>query len=118
MIGSDQLSRFSRQFQDRCGLRSTQRCAKRGRRRTRGSRNDRGSPPRLWVATSGTRLDRDRPTRQTAWPGEDPAEPVEETIIADRAEDFVQFVLHQVAEREQAEEEFFRTLDQRTGEVS
>ncbi|MFV4912395.1 hypothetical protein PFZ49_02245 [Microbacterium lacticum] len=73
---------------------------------------------REWVATSGTRLDRDRPTRQTAWPGEDPAETVEETIIADRAEDFVQFVLDQVAEREQAEEEFFRTLDQRTGEVS
>ena len=26
---------------------------------------------RDWVAASGTRLDRDRPTRQTAWPGEE-----------------------------------------------
>lgn len=25
---------------------------------------------RDWVAASGTRLDRDRPTRQTTWPGE------------------------------------------------
>ncbi len=28
---------------------------------------------RDWVAASGTRLDRDRPSRQTAWPGERPA---------------------------------------------
>lgn len=27
---------------------------------------------REWAAASGTRLDRDRPTRQTLWPGEDP----------------------------------------------
>lgn len=32
---------------------------------------------RDWVAASGTRLDRDRSTRQTTWPGEDPAAAVE-----------------------------------------
>src|ERR1700689_3009395 len=30
---------------------------------------------REWVALSGTRLDRDRPTRQTIWPGEGPEPP-------------------------------------------
>ena len=72
---------------------------------------------RDWVATSGTRLDRDRPTRQTTWPGEDPAPPVEDVIIADRGEDFVQFVFDQVEARREAEEAFFRSLDERTGEV-
>jgi len=42
-----------------------------------------------WVTTSGTRLDRDRPTRQTAWPGEPPADTVEDVVISDRDEDFV-----------------------------
>lgn len=72
---------------------------------------------REWVAASGTRLDRDRPTRQTAWPGEDPAPPVEDVIIADRGEDFVQFVFEQVEARREAEEAFFRSLDERPGEV-
>nr|WP_222851376.1 hypothetical protein [Phytoactinopolyspora mesophila] len=45
---------------------------------------------RDWVAASSTRLDRSGPTRKTAWPGEDPAEPVKDTIIAHRDEDFVQ----------------------------
>lgn len=72
---------------------------------------------REWVAASGTRLDRDRPTRQTTWPGEDPAPPVEDVIIADRGEDFVQFVFDQVEARREAEEAFFRSLDERTGEV-
>lgn len=62
---------------------------------------------RDWVAASGTRIDRDRPTRQTAWPGEEPAEPVEDTIIAHRDQDFVQWVLDDVAERRQAEDEFY-----------
>ena len=73
---------------------------------------------RDWVATSGTRLDRDRPTRQTSWPGEDPAPPVEDVVITDRAEDFVQFVFDQVAERQRAEEAFYGTLDYDTGEVT
>ena len=62
---------------------------------------------RDWVAACGTRLDRDRPTRQTAWPGEDPAEPVEDRIIENRDQDFVQFVLDDVAARRQAEDEFY-----------
>lgn len=45
-----------------------------------------------WVAACGTRLDSDRPTRQAAWPGEDPAPTVEESAITNRDEDFVQFV--------------------------
>ena len=73
---------------------------------------------RDWVATSGTRLDRDRPTRQTSWPGEDPAPPVEDVVITDRAEDFVQFVFDQVAERQRAEEAFYGTLDYETGELT
>ncbi|MHB1063594.1 MAG: hypothetical protein ACYC1Z_03725 [Georgenia sp.] len=73
---------------------------------------------REWVAASGTRLDRDRRTRQTVWPGEDPAPPVEDVIIADRGEDFVEFVFEQVEARREAEEAFFRTLDERTGEIS
>ena len=72
---------------------------------------------RDWVAACGTRLDRDRPTRQTVWPGEDPAEPVEDRIIANRDEDFVQFVLDVVAARKQAEDEFYAGLDPATGEL-
>ena len=61
---------------------------------------------REWVALSGTRLDRDRPTRQTAWPGEDP-QPVEaERPIVNRDEEFVAFVIADVNRRAQAEAEF------------
>ena len=73
---------------------------------------------REWVAASGTRLDRDRPTRQTTWPGEEPAPPVEDVFIADRGEDFVQFVFEQVEARREAEEAFFRTLGEHTGGLS
>ncbi|MGN6128959.1 MAG: hypothetical protein ACTHOK_01305 [Nocardioidaceae bacterium] len=48
---------------------------------------------REWVATCGTRLDRDRPTRQTAWPGEPPMQPAPESIIANRDEDFFAFLI-------------------------
>lgn len=72
---------------------------------------------RDWVAASGTRLDRDRRTRQTAWPGEEPAEPVEDTFIAHRDQDFVQFVLDDVAARRQAEDDFYAGLDPTTGEL-
>lgn len=65
---------------------------------------------RDWVAASGTRLDRDRPTRQTAWPGEQPAEPVEDTLIANRDSEFVEFVRADVARRQQVEEEFYASL--------
>ncbi|MCT1607482.1 hypothetical protein M3B43_09115 [Nesterenkonia massiliensis] len=66
---------------------------------------------REWVAASGTRLDRDRPTRQTSWPGEDPAPPVEDLTVEDRESEFVDFVRAEVAQRRQAEDEFFRHLD-------
>jgi hypothetical protein len=47
---------------------------------------------RDWVAQCGTRLDRDRPTRQTTWPGEPAATPGAEVEIRDRAADFDEFV--------------------------
>ena len=72
---------------------------------------------RDWVATSGTRLDRDRPTRQTAWPGEAPTEPVDDKPITDRDEDFVRYVLDEVSNRAAAEEAFYAGIDSRTGEV-
>ncbi|WP_137843351.1 hypothetical protein [Microbacterium sp. 2FI] len=56
-----------------------------------------------WVATSGTRLDRDRPTRQTFWPGESSSDRFEDTPINDRDEDFVRFVLDDLAGRREAE---------------
>lgn len=67
---------------------------------------------RDWVAASGTRLDQDRPSRQTAWPGEAPTPTVEDTHITDRRQDFVQFVLEQVAKRRAAEDAFFARLDE------
>lgn len=54
---------------------------------------------REWVALSGTRLDRDRPTRQTAWPGEAPEPATVETPITHRDEDFVAFVIDDVRQR-------------------
>ena len=72
---------------------------------------------REWVTIAGTKLERDRDTRQTAWPGEAPAEPVEEVLIADRDEDFVRYVLDEVAIRQAAEEAFFAGVDPATGEV-
>jgi len=60
---------------------------------------------REWVTISGTRLDRDRPTRQTTWPGEQPAPETSETPITDRDADFVQHVLDDTARRAEAEAE-------------
>ena len=51
---------------------------------------------REWVSTAGCRLDRDRPTRQSTWPGEDPIDTAPERVVANRDEDFVQFVLDDV----------------------
>lgn len=72
---------------------------------------------RDWVTASGTRLDHDRPTRQTAWPGDEPAEPVTETTIVNRDEDFVQFVLDDCARRRAAEAEFYASINTDTGEL-
>ena len=63
---------------------------------------------REWVSLSGTRLDRDRPTRQTVWPGEDPIEPGSEVEILDRNADFYLFVREDVAARRAIEEQVRR----------
>lgn len=63
---------------------------------------------RDWVATCGTRLDNDRPTRQTTWPGEDPQPPIEDTAISDRTADFVAFVAADVHARQEVEDEVMR----------
>lgn len=60
---------------------------------------------REWVSTAGCRLDRDRPTRQTTWPGEVTRETCPEVEIVDRYADFVQFVLSDVATRRRIEEQ-------------
>ena len=73
---------------------------------------------RDWVAASGTRLDRDRPTRQTVWPGEQPTGPTEDTTITDRDADFVQYVLDEVTARREAEDAFFAGIDLDTGELT
>ncbi|WP_426168159.1 hypothetical protein [Microbacterium sp. DWRC1-3] len=58
---------------------------------------------RDWVTISGTRLDRDRPTRITVWPGgeaEDWTEPdTTERPVAKRTDDFLAFVEEQVKAR-------------------
>jgi hypothetical protein len=66
---------------------------------------------RDWVTACGTRLDRDRPTRQTSWPGEQPGPPIEDTPITNRDQDFVQFVLNDVAERQRVEDDFYANLE-------
>ncbi|RXW33474.1 hypothetical protein [Brevilactibacter flavus] len=73
---------------------------------------------REWVAACGTRLDHDRPTRQTVWPGEEPGDPIEDIPIIDRDAEFVEFVMSDVQARREAEEAFYRDLDPDTGEVS
>lgn len=73
---------------------------------------------RDWVAACGTRLDRDRPTRQTVWPGEDEADPIEDTPITDRDQDFVAFVIADVERRHELEADFYATLNPETGEVT
>lgn len=72
---------------------------------------------RDWVAASGTRLDRDRPTRLTIWPGEDHTVEIVEQVITDRDADFVQFVVDQVQVREAAEDAFYASIDEHTGEM-
>lgn len=58
---------------------------------------------REWVAICGTRLDRDRPTRQTTWPGEEPPGASNEVVISDRATDFEEFVRADVRQRQRIE---------------
>ncbi len=60
---------------------------------------------REWVSTAGCRLDRDRPTRQTTWPGEALRENGGEVEIVDRYADFLLFVHEDVAARRRIEEQ-------------
>jgi hypothetical protein len=52
------------------------------------------------------RLDRDRATRQIAWPGENPAPVIDEVTIEDRGADFRRFVVEDVARRRVVEDAF------------
>lgn len=63
---------------------------------------------REWVTTCGTRLERDRPTRQTTWPGESPQDPIEDQLITDRDAEFVEFIAADVRARQDSEDEFLR----------
>jgi len=54
---------------------------------------------RDWVASCGTRLERDRPTRTTVWPGEPPEPVASDQAITDRDADFAAFVDDDVASR-------------------
>lgn len=58
---------------------------------------------RDWVAICGTRLDRDRPTRQTVWPGELSQPSAGEVEIRDRDRDFEEFVRQDVLRRRRIE---------------
>jgi hypothetical protein len=62
---------------------------------------------RVWVQACGTRLDRDRPTRQIPWPGEPPFPQIAEAVIPDRDLDFVQFVIEDVASRRADEDAYY-----------
>src|SRR3954449_9075990 len=59
---------------------------------------------REWVSTCGTKLDRDRPTRVTTWPGEAPAVPASDVTIEDPDPDFVAHVLQDVPARRRIED--------------
>jgi hypothetical protein len=58
---------------------------------------------RDWVTICGTRLDRDRPTRVTTWPGETPIPQPAEVEIADRDRHFDEFVRADVLRRRRIE---------------
>lgn len=67
---------------------------------------------RDWVAACGTRTDRDRPTRQAAWPGEGPAATPVEHPVHDRQADFERFVHEDLARRQQLETEARSAADE------
>lgn len=72
---------------------------------------------RDWVATCGTKLDRDRPTRQATWPGEPPsASPVEQPI-ENRKADFEGFVSEDLAQRHRLEDEARSLAEERAKDL-
>lgn len=66
------------------------------------------------MTISGTRLDRDRPTRVTPWPGgeaEHWAEPdTTEQLVTGRTEDFLAFVEEQIRARQQEQDATIREI--------
>ncbi|MCB1298859.1 MAG: hypothetical protein KDB08_07750, partial [Microthrixaceae bacterium] len=61
---------------------------------------------RHWTAACGTRLTTDRPTRRIAWPGEPDTDPIEDILVPNREEDFVEY-MHTDVEARRAEEDAF-----------
>lgn len=61
---------------------------------------------REWVSICGTRIDTDRPSRHTSWPGEPPQEPIEDEVVPDRNADFIDFVAADAAARQAIEDAF------------
>ncbi len=55
------------------------------------------------VPACGTRIDRDRPTRVTARPGEPAIPTAEKRVITNRAEDVEQFVTEDARQRRERE---------------
>ena len=55
------------------------------------------------VASCGTKLDRDRPTRHITWPGEEAADVAIEREIEDRDADFVSHVMADIQARRHIE---------------
>lgn len=77
---------------------------------------------RDWVTNSGTRLDRDRPSRVTVWPGgeaEDWTEPdATERPVTERTKDFLAFVGEQVDTRGAAQDAVIRAVINDEGSMS
>lgn len=67
---------------------------------------------REWVSACGTRIDRDRPTRRAAWPGEGPSATPVEQPIHDRNADFERFVHEDLTRRQQVENEARSVADE------
>lgn len=69
---------------------------------------------RDWVTIAGTRLDRDRPTRITPWPGGEAEDWTEqdtsERAVTARTEDFLAFVREQVQGRDDEQSAFIGGL--------
>lgn len=63
-----------------------------------------------WVAASGTRLDCDRPSRQRIWRDENHTGTIEDMANVNREEDFMQFVVADVAARRQVVDDLYAPL--------
>ena len=72
---------------------------------------------RHWTAACGTRLTTDRPTRRIAWPGERDTDPIDDIVIPNREEDFVEYMHADVEARRLAEDQFIAGLVLSTGEM-